>query len=133
MYISPKLEAFSQGCTRGAPKAAFSLLTYVGIDFYNLLDAAGFHERGGDPLLHGQADALRGLDPDGRGTKLKTTAQLPPPRPTRGLAATACTNINNTMLILTCIICRSFVLETIASPMQKPHCVQDTLALHTKF
>ena len=84
----------------------------MGIDFYNLLDAAGFHEGGGDPLLHGQADALRGLDPDGRGTKLKTTAQLPPPHPAQGLAVTARININGATVILPCIICRHFVSET---------------------
>lgn len=48
-------------------------LTYMGIYFYNLLDAAGLHERGGDPLLHSQADALRGLDADGRRAELQTT------------------------------------------------------------
>lgn len=61
-----------------APRGSiFFLLTYVGIDFYDLLDAAGLHERGGDPLLHGQADALRGLDADGCGTELENTARLP--------------------------------------------------------
>lgn len=55
----------------GASRSRF-LLTYMGIYFYNLLNAAGLHERGGDPLLHGQADALRGLDADGRRAELQT-------------------------------------------------------------
>lgn len=68
-----------QVCSQGSLKAHFFLLTNVGIDFDDLLNAAGFHQRGGDPLLHGQADALRGLDPDGCGAELETTTQSPPP------------------------------------------------------
>ena len=40
------------------------------VDLHNLLDGCGLHQRAGDPLLHGEDDALARLDPDGRGAEL---------------------------------------------------------------
>ena len=40
------------------------------VNLDDLLDAGGLHEGTGDPLLHGQDDALASLDPDGSGAEL---------------------------------------------------------------
>ena len=42
----------------------------MSVNLHDLLNAGGLHQRTGDPLLHGEDDALAGLDPDGGAAQL---------------------------------------------------------------
>lgn len=49
-------------------------VTDVGVDLYDLLDAAGLHQGRGDSLLHSETHSFRRLDADGCRAQLRETA-----------------------------------------------------------